>query len=116
MIFFTSILSVLVFALISVIVGNLWFRVCKWNESFRCRDYRALAVAIPVTYFLAFLLIGIPKNSEAVSQGIPLPPVTVSKKIVKKKVIPTIKKKKKEKEKEKEEYIEEESSEEYSHD
>jgi hypothetical protein len=45
-------------------VGALWFSLCPWDELFNCRNYKSLAVTIPITFALTFLFFGFPGQTQ----------------------------------------------------
>lgn len=45
-------LCVLVFAGVSIVAGSLWFSFCRWDELLVSRNYKPLAVVIPLTFAL----------------------------------------------------------------
>lgn len=62
--FWTIFLCVLTFVAVSLVVGWGWFSVCGWDELFNCRNYKPLVFVIPITFALAFLLVGFPVRTE----------------------------------------------------
>ena len=78
-IFLTSIVSILVFAAGSFI-GVIWFHSCVWDELWRGRNFRILAVVLPITFFLAFAIIGDPPEPPPACAPVPCQKVEAPKK------------------------------------
>jgi hypothetical protein len=57
-------LCVLIFVSTAIVVGSLWFAACRWDGLFNCRNYKPLVIVVPLTFALAFLLIGFPVRTE----------------------------------------------------
>ena len=83
MTFPSFILYVLVFMAVGFSAGGLWFLFCRWDTLFNCRNYKSLAVVIPGTFLLVFVVSVVIARTET-KASTPIPPPVLQKKETKK--------------------------------
>lgn len=75
--FWPFILCVLIIVVTALVVASLWFATCRWDGLFHCRNYKPLVIVIPITFALAFLIIGFPVTET--KTVVPSPPKKMEK-------------------------------------